>query len=142
MQCTFNLTADPLEVPSGSKEGEVVMHCSGVPAGMHAQITVKGKGTGLAWQSVKISSGEAKAPPTPLCRRPRWRWWRSHSFENLPPRVTAENLVAAGGDSSLKIRLKATAETPAGRYTRVAILGNAEKGGQIQEAPKVGITIN
>jgi hypothetical protein len=64
------------------------------------------------------------------------------SFENLPPGVTAENLMAAGADSSVKIRLRASAETPAGRYTRVAILGWAGEGGQVQEAPKVGITIN
>jgi hypothetical protein len=64
------------------------------------------------------------------------------SFENLPPGVTAENLTAAGADSSVRIRLKASAETPAGRYTRVAILGTAGEGGQIQEAPRVGITIN
>ena len=64
------------------------------------------------------------------------------SFENLPDGVTAENLTAGATDDSAKIRLKASAEVKAGRYSRIAILGQAQPGGQIQEAPKVGITID
>jgi len=64
------------------------------------------------------------------------------SFENLPAGVTAENLTAAGLDNNVKIRLKASTEAVAGRYSRIAILGKAEPGGQIQEAPKIGVTID
>ena len=64
------------------------------------------------------------------------------SFENLPEGVTAENLTGTGMDNSARIRLKASAEARAGRYTRVAILGQAQPGGQIQEAPRVGVTID
>jgi len=50
--------------------------------------------------------------------------------------------MAAGLDNNVKIRLKASTEAVAGRYSRIAILGQAEPGGQIQEAPKVGVTID
>jgi len=173
------ITADPLEIPAGSKEGEVRLHCAAVPPGTHAQITVAGKGTGPAWQSVKISSGGGEGATYATVReatlavveKPQFSLEAAvttidlvkggtaefvvgikraenfaspirFSFENLPPGVTAENLTAAGADNSVRIRLKASVETRAGRYTRVAILGRAGEEGQIQEAPKVGITIN
>jgi hypothetical protein len=173
------ITADPLEISAGAKDGEVRLHCAAVPTGTHAQIVITGKGTGPAWQSVKISSGGGEGAAYATVReaalavveKPQFSLEAAvttldlvkggtaefvvgikraenfaapihFSFENLPPGVTAENLTAAGADSSLRIRLKASAETPAGRYTRVAILGRAGEGGQIQEAPRVGITIN
>lgn len=173
------ITADPLEIPAGSKEGEVRLHCAAVPPGTHAQITVTGKGTGPAWQSVKISSGGGEGATYATVReatlavveKPQFSLEAAvttldlvkggtaefvvgikraenftepirFSFENLPAGVTAENLTAAGVDNSVRIRLKASAETQAGRYTRVAILGRAGEEGQIQEAPKIGITIN
>jgi hypothetical protein len=173
------ITADPVEIPAGNKEGEVRLHCAAVPPGTHAQITITGKGTGPAWQSVKISSGGGEGATYATVReaalavveKPQFSLEAAvttldlvkggtaefvvgikraenftapirFSFENLPPGVTAENLTAAGADSSVRIRLKASVETPAGRYTRVAILGRAGEEGQIQEAPKVGITIN
>jgi hypothetical protein len=173
------ITAEALEIPAGSKDGEVSLHCAAVAPGTHAQIAIKGTGTGGAWQSVKISSGGGEGATYATVReatlavveKPRFSLEAAvttldlvkggtadfvvgikraenfaspihFSFENLPPGVTAENLTAAGADSSVRIRLKASAETPAGRYTRVAILGTAGEGGQIQEAPRVGITIN
>jgi hypothetical protein len=173
------ISADPVEIAAGSKDGEVLLHCSAVPAGTYGQVVVKGKGTGPARQSVKISSGGGEGATyatvqeatLAVVEKPQFSLEAAvttldlvkggmaefavgikraenfespirFSFENLPPGVTAENLTAAGTDSSVIIRLKASDETPAGRYTRVAILGTAAKGGQVQEAPKVGITIN
>ena len=51
------ITAEPLEIPAGKKDGEIGLQCGKVPAGTHAQVTVTGTGTNAAWQSVKISSG-------------------------------------------------------------------------------------
>ena len=172
------ISADTLEIPSSSKDGEVLLHCSAVAPGTYAQISVTGKGAGQAWQSVKISSGGGEGATYATVReatlavveKPQFSLEAAvttldlvkggtaefvvgikraenfaspirFSFENLPPGVTAENLTAAATDTSVKIRLKASAETAAGRYTRVAILGTAD-GGQTQEAPKVGITVN
>ena len=172
-----SVTADPLEIPAGQKDGEVELHCGDVAPGTHAQVTVTGKGTGAAWQSVKISSGGGEGATYArvlestlvVVEKPRFSLEAAvttldlvkggmaeftvgikraenftppnlFSFENLPLGVTAENLTAGGSDNSIRIRLRASADAPAGRYTRVAILGQGE--GQIQEAPRVGITIN
>jgi len=173
------ITAEPLEIAAGMKEGEIVLQCGQVAAGTSARITVSGKGAGAAFQSVKISSGggEGAAYATvreatlvvaekPLFsleaavttlnlvkggtaefvvgikRAGNFKAPIRFSFENLPDGVTAENLTAGATDDSAKIRLKASAEVKAGRYSRIAILGQAQPGGQIQEAPKVGITID
>jgi hypothetical protein len=171
------ITAEPLEIPAGKQEGEIVLQCGHVPPGTSAQITVTGKGAGAAWQSVKISSGggegatyaTVREATVAVAEKPQFSLEAAvttlnlvkggtaefvvgikragnftapirFSFENLPDGVTAENLMGTG--NSARIRLKASAETKAGRYTRVAILGQAEPGGQIQEAPRVGVTID
>jgi hypothetical protein len=173
------VTAGPLEIPAGKKDGELRLQCDRLTPGTHAQITVTGKGAGAAWQSAKISSGGGEGATYATVRevtlavaeKPRFSLEAAvttlnlvkggtaefvvgikraegftapivFSFENLPAGVTAENLTAGGFDSNAKIRLKASAEAVAGRYSRIAILGQAEPGGQIQEAPKIGITID
>ena len=173
------ITAEPLEIPAGKQEGEILLQCGHVPPGTSAQITLTGKETGAAWQSVKISSGGGEGATyatvheatLAVAEKPQFSLEAAittlnlvkggtaefvvgikraadftapirFSFENLPDGVTAENLTAPGMDNSVRIRLKASAEARAGRYTRVAILGQAEPRGQIQEAPRVGLTID
>jgi hypothetical protein len=173
------VTAEPLEIPAGKQEGEILLQCGQATPGTSAQITVTGKGTGAAWQSVKISSGGGEGATYAMvheatlavAEKPQFSLEAAvttlnlvkggtaefvvgikraetftapirFSFENLPDGVTAENLTVAGTDNSARIRLKASAEARAGRYSRVAILGQAEPGGQIQEAPRIGITID
>src|SRR5262249_42455028 len=173
------VTAEPLEIPAGKQEGEILLHCGRVAPGTSAQITVTGRGTGPARQSVRISSGGGEGATYATVReatlavaeKPQFSLEAAVTtlnlvkggtaefvvginraanftgpirffFENLPDGVTAENLTAAGMDNSVRIRLRASAETRGGRYTRVAILGQAEPDGQIQEAPRVGVTID
>jgi len=173
------ITAEPLEIPAGKKDGEIGLQCGQVPAGTHAQVTVTGTGTNAAWQSVKISSGGGEGATyatvseatLAVAEKPQFSLEAAattinlvkggaaeftvgikraegfsapirFSFENLPAGVTAENLTAAGFDNNVKIRLRASTEAVAGRYSRIAILGQAEPGGQIQEAPKIGVTID
>ena len=173
------ITAEPLEIPAGKKEGEIILQCNQAQPGSFARITVTGQGTGAAWQSVKISSGGGEGAAYTTVReatlvvaeKPQFSLEAAvttvnlvkggtaefvvgikraggftsairFSFENLPDGVTAENLRAGDMDDSVKIRLRASAETRAGRYSRIAILGQAEPGGQIQEAPRVGVTID
>jgi len=173
------MTAEPLEIPAGKKEGEIILQSGQAPPGTYAQITISGQGTAAAWQSVKIASGGGEGATYATVReatlvvaeKPQFSLEAAvttlnlvkggtaefvvgikraagftapirFSFENLPDGVTAENLTAAGMDDSVRIRLRASAETIGGRYSRIAILGQAEPAGQIQEAPRVGITID
>ncbi len=63
------------------------------------------------------------------------------SMENLPPDVTLNEAVAGPGASEVKLKLTAGASARIGRAGRVAILGSAS-GGQTQEAPRVGLSID
>src|SRR5258708_13469634 len=63
------ITAEPLEIPAGKQEGEILLQCGHVPPGTSAQITVTGKGTGAAWQSEKRSRGGGEVAHNPTARQ-------------------------------------------------------------------------
>ena len=174
------VTAEPLEIPAGKKDGEVQIQCGALPPGTHAQIVAIGKGTATAaWQSVKISSGGGEGATYATVReatltvieKPRFSLEAAvttldlvkggtaefvvsikraakfaspirFSLENLPPGVTVEKTIAGGAENQVKVTLKAAPGAPSGRYTRIAIIGQAEEDGQIEEAPRIAITLN
>lgn len=63
------------------------------------------------------------------------------SFDSLPEGVTAERTVAEGGATQVSLRLTASADASKVRFPRALILGKAV-GGQVQEAPKIAITVD
>ena len=62
------------------------------------------------------------------------------AFENLPPGVTADALIATKGLSVAKVRLHASREAPVGKYAHLAILGSAREG-QVEEAPQISVSV-
>ena len=61
--------------------------------------------------------------------------------ENLPPGVDMDPAEARPGAESVRIRLKAAGDAPAGRSARVSILG-ADGGGHTQAAPKITVQVD
>jgi hypothetical protein len=63
------------------------------------------------------------------------------SFENLPPGVRAREPGAPADATSVTIQLTAAKDAQPGRFSRVAILGQAV-GGQVQQAPHITIVLD
>lgn len=60
---------------------------------------------------------------------------------NLPSGVVFQKAIAGPGDDRVKIQLTAAKDAQPGRFSRVVIVGHAQ-GGQVQEAPKIGIVVD
>ena len=91
--------------------------------------------------SVTLVRGGSVEVPVGIQRADGFAEPLEFSFESLPQGVTAERTVAEGGAAQVSLRLMAAADAPKVRFPRALILGKAA-GGQVQEAPKIAITVD
>lgn len=90
-----------------------------------------------ATSAVNVPRGGAAKIPFTIRREPGFSTPITFQIDNLPPGVTADSLTVPADRLTAELTIRAAADAPEARSSRVAILGSA--GSEQQEAPRISV---